>query len=492
MEHKRIITAIKPKPRLGYPMQNQTVKRRTAAYVRVSTSSEEQLNSYEAQIEYFPKFISAQPNWELVGLYCDEGISGTSSKSRPEFTRMIEDAEDGKIDLIVTKSISRFARNTLDTLTTIRQLKDAGCEVWFEKENLYSCDGKGEFILTLLSSMAQEESRSLSENVKWGVRKRFSDGKYSLPYAQFLGYRRGKDGKPEIDEEQARTIRLIYRLYLEGDSFSGIAKYLTEQDVPTPAGKKYWQACVVKSILENEKYYGAALLQKRFVEDFLTKKVRKNIGQLPQYFVENDHEPIVSETVFMETQRRIEREAFINPLLHLFSNKLICGSCKSKYGCKPVSAYKEPRPGHVRYTAWYCIRRYTEPHEKRMPTMADEVLIHLFGNVVRQLWRERPEIQKMLDKSITIALGRKKAPVRKQQVGAFMDSFERLPAQEMTIDRAAVQVILDCGEVMPERTICFRLINGKCMTLNIPSKKEITNAKNSPPEGEPLSCNLTL
>ena len=289
MERKRIVTIIKAKSQFEFKLPSQFVRRRTAAYIRVSTSSEEQLNSYEAQKDYYPKFIASHINWEYVGLYCDKGLSGTSSKSRPEFNRMVADALDGKIDLIVTKSISRFARNTLDTLMIVRQLKEVGCEVWFEKENLYSCDSKGEFILTLLSSMAQEESRSLSENVKWGVRKRFADGKYSMPYAQFLGYQRGRDGKPEIVEEEAKIIRLIYRLYLEGNTASGIAKYLTNHGVPTPSGKVQWQNHVVESILTNEKYYGAALLQKRFIEDYLTKKARKNMGELPQFFVENDH-----------------------------------------------------------------------------------------------------------------------------------------------------------------------------------------------------------
>lgn len=358
MERKRIVTTIKAKPQFELNLPSQFVKKSTAAYVRVSTSSEEQLNSYEAQKDYYPQFIASHINWEYVGLYCDEGLSGTSSKSRPEFNRMVADALVGKIDLIVTKSISRFARNTLDTLMIVRQLKEVGCEVWFEKENLYSCDSKGEFILTLLSCMAQEESRSLSENVKWGVRKRFADGKYSMPYAQFLGYQRGRDGKPEIVEEEAKIIRLIYRLYLEGNTASGIAKYLTNHGVSTPSGKVQWQNHVVESILTNEKYYGAALLQKRFIEDFLTKKARKNMGELPQFFIENDHEPIICEAIFMEARRRMESESFINPFLRAFSNKLICSECKSKYGSKSVGAYKEARPGHTRYTVWHCGRRY--------------------------------------------------------------------------------------------------------------------------------------
>lgn len=473
MKHRRIITTIEARPQLGISMPDALVRRRTVAYVRVSTSSEEQLNSYEAQKDYFPKFIASRPNWEYVGLYCDEGLSGISSKSRPEFNRMVADALDGKIDLIVTKSISRFARNTLDTLTTVRRLKAVGCEVWFEKENLYSFDRKGEFILTLLSSMAQEESRSLSENVKWGVRKRFADGKYSLPYAQFLGYQRGKDEKPEIIEDEARIVRLIYRLYLEGDSFSGIARRLIDCGIPTPGGKKVWQPCVVRSILTNEKYYGAALLQKRFVEDFLTKKTRKNIGELPQFFVEDDHAPIVSEAVFMEAQRRMDRESYINPCLHTFSNKLICGVCNGKYGSKWASAYKEPRPGCVRHTIWYCNRRYSIPHEKTAPTMADDVVRYLFSKAVLKLWSGRPALQAMLKKGIRVALPREKNPIRVREVDAFLDGFYRIAPRDLSIGQSAAQVMLDRGEVTPDRVIHFLFINGECITEHIPSMSQL-------------------
>jgi site-specific DNA recombinase len=473
MKHKRIITTINARPQSDLPMPGAFERRRTVAYIRVSTSSEEQLNSYEAQKDYFPKFIVSHSNWEYIGLYCDEGLSGTSSKSRPEFNRMVADALDGKIDLIVTKSISRFARNTLDTLTYVRRLKEVGCEVWFEKENLYSMDSKGEFILTLLSSMAQEESRSLSENVKWGVRKRFSDGKYSLPYAQFLGYQRGEDGKPEIIEDEARIVRLIYRLYLEGDSVSGIAKYLVGRGIPTPGGKKVWQPCVIKSILTNEKYYGAALLQKRFVEDYLTKKARKNIGELPQFFIEDDHAPIVSEEVFMEVQRRLESETYINPCLHAFSNMLICGVCQGKYGSKQASAYKEPRPGCVRHTIWYCNHKYSTPHEKTAPTMANEVARHLFGKAVLQLWSERPLLQAMVKKGVRGVLPREKRPARIREIDTFLEGFERSYPRELSVDKAAVQVMLERGEVTPERMIHFHFINGECITEHIPSMTKL-------------------
>lgn len=186
--------------------------KRVAAYARVSTDNDEQLSSYEAQVDYYTRQIK----WSFVNVYSDEGISATSTKKREGFNRMIKDALGGKIDLIITKSVSRFARNTVDTLTTVRKLKEKGVEVYFENENIYTLDSKGELLITIISSLAQEESRSISENVTWGQRKRFADGKVSLPYKQFLGYEKGEDGLPKIVEKEAKVVRLIYKLFLEG------------------------------------------------------------------------------------------------------------------------------------------------------------------------------------------------------------------------------------------------------------------------------------
>lgn len=212
----------------GAPIESKT-KRRVAGYARVSTDSDEQLTSYEAQVDYYTQFIRKKPDWEFVGVYTDEGISALNTRHREGFNRMIADALEGKIDLIVTKSVSRFARNTVDSLTTIRKLKDYGVEVFFEKENIWTFDGKGELLLTIMSSLAQEESRSISDNITWGQRKRFADGKVNMPFSSFLGYRRGKDGKPEIDPEEAELVRLIYRLFMGGKTITGIATYLNRR-----------------------------------------------------------------------------------------------------------------------------------------------------------------------------------------------------------------------------------------------------------------------
>ena len=251
-------------------------KRRTAGYARVSTDHDDQFTSYAAQIDYYTNYIKGRDDWEFVDVYTDEGITGTSTKRREGFKNMIADALDGKIDLIVTKSVSRFARNTVDSLTTIRKLKEKGVEVYFEKENIWTFDSKGELLLTIMSSLAQEESRSISENCTWGQRKRFADGKVTVPFKRFLGYDRGPDGNLVVNPEQAVTIKRIYSMFLQGMTYHGIAKQLTDDGILTPGGKTNWNQSAVKSILTNEKYKGDALLQKSYTTDFLTKKTKVN------------------------------------------------------------------------------------------------------------------------------------------------------------------------------------------------------------------------
>ena len=268
-------------------------RRCVAAYARVSTDDEEQLTSYEAQVDYYTRHIKERDDWSFVEVYTDEGISATSTKKRDGFKRMVQDALDGKIDLILTKSVSRFARNTVDTLTTVRQLKERGIEVYFEKENIYTLDAKGELLITIMSSLAQEESRSISENVAWGKRAKAASGRVYLPYKHFLGYEKGPDGIPSIMEGEAEVVRLIYRLFLEGRTPSGIARHLEQMDIRSPGGKTRWQHGTIVSILTNEKYKGDAILQKTFCTDFLTKKMKRNEGELPQYYVKGSHPAIV-------------------------------------------------------------------------------------------------------------------------------------------------------------------------------------------------------
>jgi len=275
---------------------DQISRRKVAAYARVSTDDEEQATSYETQVKHYTEFIQKKPEWEYVKVYADDGISGTSTKRRDGFNEMIKDALDGKIDLIITKSISRFARNTLDTISYTRKLKAKGIEVYFEKENLWSLDEKTEFLLTIMASMAQEESRSISQNVTMGKRWGMKEGRVSWAYSNMLGYKK-ENGKIMVVENEAILVRKIYQLFLrEGKTCSGIAEYLKENGIPTPSGNSYnWTKNTINSILRNEKYKGDALLQKTYTADYLEHKVEKNRGHLPQYYVENSHPAIIDK-----------------------------------------------------------------------------------------------------------------------------------------------------------------------------------------------------
>lgn len=302
------ITIINPKPTQKSATAARKRKLRVAAYARVSTELDEQQNSYDAQVSYYERKIKSHKGWQFIAVFADRGITGTSTKNRTNFNKMIKIAKMGGIDLILTKSISRFARNTVDTLQNVRELKARGVEVFFEKENLRTFDPKCEMLLTIMSSLAQEESRSISENIRWGKRKSMQDGKVSLPYSCFLGYKKGTDGKLEIVEREAKVVRKIYRMFLSGKTASFIAKYLTKHNIPTPRKKKNWTATAVKNILRNEKYKGDALLQKTYTEDYLTKRRRKNNGELPQYYVKNSHPAIIPPKIFDEVQRRLRKD----------------------------------------------------------------------------------------------------------------------------------------------------------------------------------------
>jgi site-specific DNA recombinase len=474
---ERRVIKIDPIPKLNFLAVSSFQKRRVAAYARVSTSSDEQLLSIEAQKDYYPKYIGTHPNWEFVALYADEGISGTSSKNRPEFNRMIEDARNGKIDLIVTKSISRFARNTVDTLMTIRRLKDFGVEVFFEKEQIFTFDSKGEFMLTLLSSMAQEESRSLSENVKWGQRKRMADGKYSLPYGQFLGYKKGADGKPEIVDEEAIIVKRIYRMYLEGRTPSNIASILTEENIPSPGGSPQWLNKTIISILSNEKYYGAALLQKTFTEDFLTRKCRKNTGELPQYYIENDHKPIINKAVFDEVQLRMANKNKIrdNPSHNTFANKLLCGDCGGKYGPKITGSYRNNKK--YRQVTWKCNDRYNNVDKCTVPLLYEDVIIHAFHEAVLSKIKANPELL-LLCRQITVSTIRANKPFllkreRKQLVSDFLAELLIASPKELIFDDSAWRVMMDRVVITKDRLMTMYFIDGSKYVYTIPKYSPI-------------------
>lgn len=333
-------------------------RKRVAAYARVSTGSDEQQMSLNAQKDYFTSYIQNNPEWIYAGLYYDDGISGLSSTNRDGFNRMISDALHGHIDLIVTKSLSRFARNTVDLLTTIRLLKDSGIGVYFEKEDILTLDSKGEFMITLISTLAQEESRNISENVTWGIRKRFSDGKYQMPYKRFLGYDRSLAGEPVINDRQARIVRQIYMRYLEGWGITPITQSLSDCGIPAPGGGVRWHTTTVESILQNEKYKGDALLQKTFTTNFLTKAKKPNEGELPQYYVTGGHEAIIPPEIFdLATQIQSCRKNASGHYIALvpLARKIICQQCGSTYG--RTYSYATHNGKRYNHSRWICRNR---------------------------------------------------------------------------------------------------------------------------------------
>lgn len=291
--------------------QNRTFPRqlRAAAYCRVSTDQEEQLTSYEAQVAYYTDKIMSNPEWTLAGIFADEGITGTSVKKRTNFLRMIRLCRKGKIDIILTKSISRFARNTVDCLNYIRELKELGIAVIFENENINTMKADTEIIITMLAGFAQAQSESISQNVRWGKRQAFKSGKVSFQYSRIYGYERGENDKPRVIPEQAAVVRRIFQSYLAGSSVPDIKRMLEAEGIAAAGGKPQWSVGALQYMLRNEKYCGDALLQKTFVENCISKKTRKNNGELPKYLVQNHHEAIIDRTLFEKVQAEIARRA---------------------------------------------------------------------------------------------------------------------------------------------------------------------------------------
>lgn len=381
-----VVTVIPPTidPQIRSPL-NSTAKRRVAGYARVSTDSTEQESSFDAQVDYFTTYINEHPDWQMVEMYTDEGISATNTKHREGFKRMMADALAGKIDLILTKSVSRFARNTVDSLNSVRELKAKGVEVWFQKENIYTFDGKGELLITIMSSLAQEESRSISENVTWGQRKRMQDGKVNIPYARFLGYEKGPDGRPKVVESEAKVVRLIFDLYLQGLTINRISKYLTEQGIPTPGGKEIWGITTINSILKNEKYKGDAELQKTFTVDFLEKIRKKNEGEIPKYYVTQSHPHIIEPAIFdlvQEEKQKRQAQGKSRTANHFFTYKVFCGQCGGVYGPKLWSPNDR-----FRRIVWQCNEKYKVKGRVncRTPHLSEDELKNAFLCAMNQI-----------------------------------------------------------------------------------------------------------
>lgn len=410
----RVIRKILPTIDTAKQLKKEYRQLRVAAYCRVSTKQEEQLNSYEVQVKHYTERIQSEPKWTLVGIYADKGITGTSIKKRDEFNKMIRKCKQGKIDMIITKSIARFARNTVDCLTHTRMLKDLGVDVYFEEQGIHSTDPGAEFYITIYGSIAQSESENISANVKWGKAQSAKDGKVSFHYKRFLGYRKGKDGKPEIDPEQAAIVRLIYEKFLAGDSYSTIAEHLMNNGIPTPAGKDKWCESTIRSILSNERYKGDAVINKTFITDCLTKKVQVNNGERPKYYVENNHPAIIDAATFGRVQEERARRSGKRKVKQVgtkteqgkycgkyaLTELLLCGECGTPYrrctwtvkGAKKI--------------VWRCISRldYGKKYCHHSPTVEESVIQNAIMSAVQKTAKQNAEVLKTLKLHIGMGL----------------------------------------------------------------------------------------
>ena len=358
---------------------------RVASYSRVSTDFEEQLTSFHAQKSYYTDLIMRTPQWTLAGTYADEGISGASAEKRPDFMKMIRHCKKGKIDLIITKSISRFARNTLDSIGYVRKLKAMGVGVIFEKENINTLEENSEVVLTILASLAQEELNSLSLNVKMGKRMAMQEGKVFFQYEKCYAYKKGADGQPEVIPEEAEIIKRIYTGYLAGQSIGAIAKALYADDIKSHSQGGEWTESTLRGILQNERYCGDVLLQKTYVTDPISKKVKKNNGELPKILIKNNHPAIVSREIYDRVQQERSRRGSKRKVSkasvteqskysakYALSELLICGECLTPY--KRTTWTKRNGEKQI---VWRCICRldYGTKYCKDSVTI-DEISLH--------------------------------------------------------------------------------------------------------------------
>ena len=359
---KKIVTKIEANPLL-IKHNDENALLRVAAYCRVSTDSEDQIESYKAQVAHYSEAIAKNPRWRFVDIYADEGITGTSVRKRDNFKRMIRDCDKGKIDLILTKSVARFARNTVDSLNYVRRLKAKGIGVYFEEQNLDSLKADSEMLIGFHSVMAQAESENISANVRWGIRQRMRSGTFAFRY-NILGYRKGADGQPEIVPEEAELIQTIYRMYLDGNSLDQIKKYLESNNILTAQGKRDWSLQIIHNILSNERYCGDMLLQKTFTENPISKKVKKNRGEMAKYLITNNHPAIIDKDTFklvqMEIARRGSKRKTADKTIteqgkysgkFALSELLVCGECGSPY--RRITWTKKGKSRKV----WRCLSR---------------------------------------------------------------------------------------------------------------------------------------
>lgn len=432
---QRTVTVIPAKPQRS----QQAVRRqlRVAAYCRVSTEEEEQQSSYEAQCTYYTDKIMTNPEWTMAGIFADEGITGTSTRKREDFNRMIRKCRQKKIDLILTKSISRFARNTLDSLKYIRALKELGIGIIFEKENINTLEMDTELIITFMSAFAQSESESISANVRWGKRQAMKEGKTSVNFKKLYGYFLDSEGNPQVDSDKAEVIRSIFNRYLQGASLRMIRQELEAAGIPNPAGSEKWGIDQIRNILSNEKYCGDVLMQKTFIQDCISKKVVKNTGQLPMYLIQNNHPAVISRDVYQAVQaEKARRSASTSPSKKTsstgrtcyaskfaLSERLVCGECGTLYR---RCTWK--RNGKTRIV-WRCVSRldYGTKYCHQSPTMDEEPLQRAIMAAVNSIMDSREKINGLITDAALEETG--KLPNSAMTLGDINRRLEELEAE---------------------------------------------------------------
>ena len=393
---KRTVSVIEPQKSILVDKEKYHQKR-VAAYCRVSTDSEEQLTSYQNQMRVYTEMIAANKEWEFAGLYADEGISGTRADKRPEFQRMIRDCQNGKIDYIITKSVSRFARNTVECLEYVRSLKAQGIGIFFEEQNIDTLKNESELYLVIYAGFAQSESESISKHITWTYRKKFEEGKVSFQYKNFLGYRKGADSQPEIVPEEAAIVERIYEMFLAGQSVKMIAQTLQAEKIEIPGKNLSFSKNMIMNILRNEKYCGDCILQKTVTVDCISKTRKANQGEAPMYIVENNHPAIISREVFNRVQEELIRRQALRAKSdktsitatgkyskYALTEVLQCAECGSRYRRVTWTAHGRKK------IVWRCISRldYGTKHCKDSITVEEEAL---HGAVVRALNRFHAE-----------------------------------------------------------------------------------------------------
>ena len=476
MQAEKIVTIIPPDPSLLREQKRRAKKLRVAAYCRVSTDQEEQQSSYEAQIAYYTETIENNSEWVMAGIFADEGISGTDAKKRPEFLKLMELCKRGKVDMILVKSISRFARNTVDCLSYIRMLKEMGVTVVFAKEGINTMEMTSELMISFMSAFAQAESESLSMNVTWGKRRSYQNGKVSFQYSRFYGYEKGEDGQPKIVPEQADVVRWIFQSYLAGQSIKKIKSELEGKGVPSSTGKPEWSVSALQYMLRNEKYIGDAVLQKTYVVDFMTKKSKKNNGEVPKYYITNSHAAIIDRDIYSRVQEEIARRAGKRKVSqkttrtehskysskYALSERLVCGECCAYYRRCTWAR------GGVKKIVWRCINRLEHGTKfcKKSPSVEENQLHDAIIDAFHKLANDSDEVIHTLRESLESAISA--GPAADDGAGA-QERIKELQANMLELIKSSV------GRDMAEQMVEFKVLSDEMQGLQDQLNEQETN-----------------